>query len=1741
MEYTKNTIVIGIVNNIKENGVFLQIENDDQYFGFLPIQNMVKSVDDGKNIILKKWSKVEVAIDSIKDGGFIVFSEKPIEKLKKKIEKQQHHKEQTYLYTCYAEGLQAGSVCECEITSVKLSGITLSYEGFEKCFVEEDEIAWGKQDAQNQNYREGQFVDAVFLYANEGTLYFSLKILRENPYSDSIYKYDTNNLLHYIGIEHNKFAGKVSIDNKNKVAFLVDIISYNNKEDETLNGELLINPYTGTNLKAIFKKDVDIEQLENGSYYEVQLIVAPEEYRRKKNEPFIIGVDTFKKLQENPYKHIVNEVFMYSDNPHSNTTIARLLEEVGKQLYSSKDRTFFELLQNADDAAAPKSNNSVEVIVDKVDDYLFFSHNGCSFNRMDFISISSAANSTKRKTGNKTGYKGIGFKSVFSDAESVHLLSGGFSVKFDKNNALLQNFHDFYYKARDCKNEEEYKQFLSRFSDDEKNFKGVSDMPWQILPIWDNFPITLMAGRHNVNIAIKTQAVDLYKDSISTLAKQPEFLLFLRNTKRLSLFGFVLEKSVTLGNIVLRSESNTQRYSKKDYDNIEISNEEFSKHQGLNLEIREITNATTGEVEHHFFENGQDKSSTIPNKLAEAKKTIISFVTKTEDGQIIPKETNSSTSPIFAYLPTSDKRFPFPFFVNADFVLSSNRESISGDNPWNMYLFAMIGQKLVDWVAELATQGHENYLNLLLPSLLNTESSDSKGLAKHFNSSYLQALNNTAIVVNNEGSLVKVNDIIIDHSGLSDVIGANDFLYIIGSDKTLPSPDINWEILENDVFNVTCIGTSDGPMSIYSYLKDNDRLLFWLNENRNTDKESAFLEWIDKKIQRERATNSRDLWSSFAKKLPIFSFSGVWLSFDDTNSSNKVILNKELSPLIPVLRKLEFDIADQLVEDCPLSIAYVNYERLLSLICSTLENSQLDPNEKRLIFFTDYHDNQAKNKINTTGLFVNENGEKRPLYSMFYNPIIKHDYLANYRLSLNEYSNELNDYIIRTERDIFSKIIIPNISSFLSTISFNQLYQDWKDYWSDDDTKYVLPMIHDENIKIQLMFNSGQPQQMINYLNTVNELNLDSNVQYHSNSNESKLLQIAVKAGTLQSFLSKVYVDGHRVIDYLVNDSLELSIDGRSYRFSLFDILPEKRSNILETIKRIVPEITFSNIQCKSLSPIEVKPDLQKYLEKTRKVTLPQFTYISLLQKYQYIQYNRTLILGYDIKTLLSFNKDWDLFDCIKYSYEHLGKFCGPMLKLGLDALGINSLKGLFIENSNLILPIEFIGTKFSHILNWANDSEKKEFLFYLGVMKSSDNDLIKWREAYYKRLDSATSVKLSEIHIPNTFKWIESYCEGFPVREDNEPSRSKALLAINKHKKTLCYSDNEQIKEYDLPQYQEWKKNGGNGCFILVKGQIIWRAMFNDLHMVSFRENNYCRCSDNNTILINGTDKESSIQSILLDIARDSSINQFSLSDYNSLFFVSSQELNEIKGKFEKTSAELKSVKEDLERLEQFGSIEEIIKKLSMQNNVNIDTTNSCQDNTIDDTSEEHDCENVRIFLGGGYDISDDRIMSEHMLSKYRILQYIKAKYTLHNSFDEKEYVTNGKEYQRIRLNGDRYVYPQGAKYGIWYLSSNIWSAIVEEGDIACVCIGDKEDDFRIFETKEQIDSCIDEKPNALIKISSNEYHSVSESVNSIFPSDNYDENTHLMLMLKPTPKAEINSLYNDVYKSNQDNTADF
>ena len=146
-------------------------------------------------------------------------------------------------------------------------------------------------------------------------------------------------------------------------------------------------------------------------------------------------------------KNIVESLFKrrsdYKD-PDQAETVSNLLDTVSSDIYSESQRFVFELIQNADDAAIDDQN---EVNFSFFNGCLIISHNGHPFSEEDINSLTSAGSSTKKNDATKTGYKGIGFKSVFGKSERVTIFSDGYQFRFDK-----------------------------------KEFDKI--LPWQIIPIW---------------------------------------------------------------------------------------------------------------------------------------------------------------------------------------------------------------------------------------------------------------------------------------------------------------------------------------------------------------------------------------------------------------------------------------------------------------------------------------------------------------------------------------------------------------------------------------------------------------------------------------------------------------------------------------------------------------------------------------------------------------------------------------------------------------------------------------------------------------------------------------------------------------------------------------------------------------------------------------------------------------------------------------------------------------------------------------------------------------------------------------------------------------------------------------------------------------------------------------------------------------------------------------------------------
>jgi hypothetical protein len=376
--------------------------------------------------------------------------------------------------------------------------------------------------------------------------------------------------------------------------------------------------------------------------------------------------------------------------------------------FSEYIRFLFELVQNADDAEA----SEIDVFVQN--SVLIVSHNGASFKEEDVVGICNVGAGTKKANTKTTGYKGIGFKSLFGKSTYVVIFSQGFQFRFDESN---------------------------------KQGK-FPIMPWQIIPQWteiselpkdiSNF---LTDNKKNVSTIIRLELTDELLEDLNELLMSSQILLFLRNIKSISCHG-LLQNSIRKVNV-----SN---------DVVElIENGEKSKWIVWNSQ---------GEIEENIKAKLKNDKN-IPDKIKLASKYEISFAAKLIKDKLTALKENESL--IYTYLPTK-VNFQFPFLINSNFLADTSRELLYEDNAWNQWLMKIAGEKIVDWLAGLSTTSYALQILHLLPE-------QSKSTTNRLTSNFFDSFDiycKTKPFVPNSKNLLKVpNEIVIDETGLSNETG----------------------------------------------------------------------------------------------------------------------------------------------------------------------------------------------------------------------------------------------------------------------------------------------------------------------------------------------------------------------------------------------------------------------------------------------------------------------------------------------------------------------------------------------------------------------------------------------------------------------------------------------------------------------------------------------------------------------------------------------------------------------------------------------------------------------------------------------------------------------------------------------------------------------------------------------------------------------------------------------------------
>ncbi|WDO12327.1 DUF3883 domain-containing protein [Flavobacterium sp. WW92] len=400
-------------------------------------------------------------------------------------------------------------------------------------------------------------------------------------------------------------------------------------------------------------------------------------------------------------------------DPSQARAMTKLLNIVSSDIYTESQRFFYEMIQNADDSCSLDNNS---VFIDFRDNALIISHNGEQFSEEDIDSITDAGASTKTSKKATTGFKGIGFKSVFMKSKRVSIFSGGFQFRFDKDAV-------------------------------------TKDYPWQTIPIWtelndlpENLRDTVEGLSHPVITIIEMADAHELRNSLNELLGQGQILLFLRRVCKIE-----IKLNGKIVNTIKKEVGGEQQLSK----NVILFFDDVPKSSWLVRTFSDIPVPAE-------LSSSLQHDEKVPEKLRSATHSELTFAAALDGDKIgkLPKE----QSLIYTFLPTKVTEFALPYLINGNFLTNAPRESIHQDYPWNNWLFEEIAKLNFVWLSELALSGYKFQVLKLLPKRYGPS---SNMLKNSFDSGYNISGSRKFLPANN-GDVLSPKEALNDKTTLSE-------------------------------------------------------------------------------------------------------------------------------------------------------------------------------------------------------------------------------------------------------------------------------------------------------------------------------------------------------------------------------------------------------------------------------------------------------------------------------------------------------------------------------------------------------------------------------------------------------------------------------------------------------------------------------------------------------------------------------------------------------------------------------------------------------------------------------------------------------------------------------------------------------------------------------------------------------------------------------------------------------------
>jgi len=838
--------------------------------------------------------------------------------------------------------------------------------------------------------------------------------------------------------------------------------------------------------------------------------------------------------------------------------------------------------------------------------------------------------------------------------------------------------------------------------------------------------------------------------------------------------------------------------------------------------------------------------------------------------------------------------------------------------------------------------------------------------------------------------------------------------------------------------------------------------------------------------------------------------------------SEYIITSSKNAPIRSILEKVGLKCTDTPIETHPLTglLAKQNEKtQYLNIKCKLEEETIwniLTADEKlKLILVLSSFEDIGEATIKSLKIFKSLSGTQSALEDLTKYKVDAQDWEKPYVICNDEDFTELTKYLVPTEK-FFSEIVEKHFAKIIASgISLTKLYDIYRENnqtWKDDFSIKIIQTywaVEDVLSLLEITSSKASVDEFIRHLKT---LKLDSNVYYAPSSFEYRCIKLAAKEEAT-SIRNKITIDDTPLCNFTSSNELTFKCTpkGQStpsvYTMKLSEILPGDTQ--IATYGKVVDN--FSSItnyrkifSANSDENSAVQTRLKKLLDPQNTLITPaQFIFILFTRwqsNYSSFGYWQSVIrlapnnvaLGEAIANILCYAYDNNLTDVLienQFVYKSMWNYTVAKRYLFSKDYTIASERGL------------------EEIERWCqDDTEKRLFLKKLDAY-FDDHAEIKRR----KQFKANNLAEWEGETFPHPFlKWVSTLGS---IDGDKQQQLLVSLTSkFNNQYLKRCYAEADfcDVVELDSPKYHSWKEksaisiyrlNTEMPCRIVYDNtQLLFKTQIGAFHYFSTTKRLY----------IKGV-KEEEVATTLAQVYPISSI-PFDYKDYTDILFDSYDEQKKKDEEIKTLRSLLDQRRNDTQTHEEHSSYKE---------------------------KERADYEQrISDFLGGSFNLETYNRHSEHIISCYRILNYLKyCGYVFADDFDEKLFVSSG-EYTRIKLQNGIYINTSGAKFGIWYIHPNIWRDIQENGNWACVCTGNNDTDFIIVRSISDLEQLAKRSNNTLIKLQPSDDHTIMNVINTVFPGcGNNSMKIHMMLKIHDTPNEDINSLFENAFNMDADN----